>query len=189
VPNEVFLTSQEKENAFMEPSQSDDPPSGEQVLSLFPQHLRLLARHQTLLISLEDRVVTLYGEARRVLALGHFSAPAFRLLVVLLLAPEGASYEVLYAGLSCSDERLRQLLAERTVRVPAFQEEVAACRAYLEPLTHRARQTEFKHVRRAVKGPFGVADVLLRRGFGWHVQTLHRQGYLLVTEPVNDGRP
>ena len=72
---------------------------------------------------------------------------------------------------------------------PAFQAEVNRCRAYLEPLSHQARQLEYKPIRRAVKGPFGVADVLYRRGFEWHVQTLHRQGYVLVTEPVNDGRP
>jgi hypothetical protein len=81
------------------------------------------------------------------------------------------------------------MLAERSVRVPAFQAEVDACRAYLAPLTHQARQIEYKPIRRAVKGPFGVADVLHRRGFEWHVQTLHRQGYVLVAEPVNDGRP
>jgi hypothetical protein len=173
----------------MESDQSDPPSSTDHLFYLFPQHLRLLARHQSLLISLVDRVVTLYGEARRVLALGHFSAPAIRLLVVLLLAPEGASYALLYASLTCSEERLGQLLAERTVRVAAFQAEVDACRAYLAPLTHQARQIEYKHIRRAVNGPYGVAGVLHRRGFGWHVQTLHRQGYVLVAEPVNDGRP
>jgi hypothetical protein len=178
----------EKETDTMHPRPPSDASPGEQVHYLHPTQVKLLAPNHTLLISSIEQMVTLYGEAHRVLAIGRLTEYAFRVFVLLLLAPAGASYAELYAGLKCSKTCLEELILHATLRVPAFQEEVKISQALLATLTRSARQIEIKQVRRAIKGPVGLSEMLRSKPFGWRVQTLHRKGYLLVQQERNGGK-
>jgi hypothetical protein len=171
----------------MHPHPPSDAPPGEQVLYLLPAQVRLLAPNYTLLISITECMVALSGEDHRVLALGRLTEYAFRVFVLLLVAPKGASYAELYAGLNCSNDCLEELITHATLQLPAFQEEVRASQAFLTKLTRSARQIEIKQVRRAIKGPAGLSEMLRSKPFGWRVQTLHRRGYLLVAQERNEG--
>jgi hypothetical protein len=152
------------------------------LIQFSPHQIRLLTPDQSLLLSLSERVVTLFAETRKILAQGRFSDHAFRMFTVLLIASEGASYETLYAGLYCSGACLRRLLVATSLKVPEFQHEVAQRRAYLAALRDGALEAEIKQIRRAVKGSAGVADVLRTKGFGWMIQTIYGKGYVLVAE-------
>ena len=154
------------------------------LIQLSPQQIRLLTKDQTLLLNLSERVVTLFGEARKTQAQGRFADHAFRMLAILLIAHEGASYETLYAGLYCSEVCLRRVLAAASLKIREFQHEVAQRQAYLARLKDSALEAEIKQIRRAVKGEGGVAEVLKTKRFGWYVQTIYRKGYILAAEPT-----
>ncbi len=161
------------------------------LIQLSPQQIRLLTKDQTLLLNLSERVVTLFGEARKTQAQGRFADHAFRMFAILFIAHEGASYDTLYAGLYCSEVCLRRVLTAASLKLREFQHEVAQRQAYLARLKDSALEAEIKQIRRAVKGEGGVAEVLRAKGFGWMIQTIYRKGYLMMAEkteqPVRPG--
>lgn len=154
------------------------------ILHLSHLQCMLLAQDQSLTINVSEHIVTLLGDTRQVLAQCRFPHYAFRMFVLLLIAKEGASYDVLYAGLYCSEACLHRLLRVDSLKVPAFQQEIARQQAYLRSLEKGAIETEMKQIRRAIKGPAGVAVLLMAGGFGWNVQTVYGKGYLLVPDQM-----
>lgn len=152
------------------------------LIHLSPQQIRLLTPDQMLLLNVSEQVVTLFGEARKTQAQGRFADHAFRMLAILLIAHEGASYETLYAGLYCSEVCLRRVLAAASLKIREFQNEIAQRQAYLARLKDSALEAEIKQIRRAVKGEGGVAEVLRAKGFGWMIQTIYRKGYVMMAE-------
>ena len=70
----------------------------------------------------EEQIVTLLSPgAEAILAQSQFPTSAFRAFIVLLKSPRGASYAELLAGLHCSEEVIKLLLAARTTDdVPEF---------------------------------------------------------------------
>jgi hypothetical protein len=144
-----------------------------QVRRLEPDHL--------LVLGVAECVVVLCREGMQSFLVGRFTAPGFRLFVVLLLAEDGASYAELYAGLRCKEECFRAVLARASLQVAAFQEEVQRQRLMLDRLTREELKVEHKQIRRVLTGPSGVAGVLEAGGFGWKVENAYGRGYRLVS--------
>ncbi len=161
-------------------------PTRGQILHLSHQQCTLLAPDQSLTIYVREHIVSLLADTRRVLAQCRFPRYAFRMFVVLLVAEEGADYDALYAGLYCSEACLSHLLTVGSLKIPAFQQEMARGRAYLRSLKKGVIESEMKQVRRAIKGPAGVSTILQTNGFPWNVQTAYGKGYLLVLEHTQE---
>jgi hypothetical protein len=162
------------------------------LIHLTSDDLRIIPPGQRLVVNVEEHIVTLFWPAtEKILAQGHFPPSAFRTLVVLLKSPRGASYAELLAGLHCTEEVLKQLLAARTSDdVPEFQALASHWQDHLVEATSRlekdpeAWEREVKPVRWAVKEKRGVQAIARKNGFGWRVRGLSRKGYVLLRAPA-----
>lgn len=155
--------------------------TGEQLFQFSSYRLHLLARGQSLQVNVVERIVTLLVASKRVLAQCYFPEPAFRMLIVLLLADGVASYTVLTAGLYCTEACLKALVEHASLRVAAFEQLAARYHAEFEVLQVSELETVRKPVRRAIKDHGGLAEVLETKGFGWSIQTIYGRGYALVS--------
>ncbi len=144
-----------------------------QVRRLEPDHL--------LVLGVAECVVVLCRDGMESFLFGRFTAPGFRLFVVLILASESASYAELYAGLRCTEACFRAVLARASLQVAAFEEEVQRQQLMLDRLTREELKVERKQIRRVLTGPSGVAGVLEAGGFGWKVENAYGRGYRLVS--------
>ena len=164
----------------------------QKLIHLNPDEIRIIPPGQRLVLNLEEHIVTLFWPAtEKILAQGRFPPSAFRSLIVLLKSPRGASYAELLAGLHCSEEVLKQLLAARTIDdVPEFQALASHWQGHLVAATSKldqdpeALERELKPVRWAVKEKRGIQAIARENGFGWRVRGLSRKGYVLLRAPT-----
>jgi len=169
----------------------------QKLIHLTTDDLRIIPPGQRLVLNLEEHIVTLFWpETEKILAQGRFPPAAFGSLVVLLKAPRGASYAELLAGLHCSGEILRQILAARTIDdVPEFQQLASHWQDHLAEATSKldedpeALERELKPVRWAVKEKRGIQAIARKNGFGWRVRGLSRKGYVLLRAPTTTPAP
>lgn len=154
--------------------------------------VRIIPLGQRLVINREEQIVTLLSPgAEAILAQSQFPTSAFRTFIVLLKSPRGASYAELLAGLHCSEEVIKLLLAARTTDdVPEFhalayhwQEHLVAATARVERDPF-ALERELKPIRWAVKLKRGVQGIAREKGFGWRVRVMPRKGYVLLRAPT-----
>ena len=159
--------------------------SGLSIVRLTAQQVRLLKRRQVLFMNTSDQIVTLLtgvqnGGARS-MAVCHLAPAAFRVLGILILAaPDVASYSMLYAGLYCSNACFEALLATGSLLAAEFQTEVAQGRHRLGALSETEFERQIQPVRYALKG---VKHALCRQPFGWVMENRYGQGYLLTEAP------
>jgi hypothetical protein len=166
--------------------------SDQKLIHFTSDDLRIIPPGQRLVLNLEEHIVTLFWPATEmILAQGRFPPSAFRSLVVLLKSPRGASYAELLAGLHCTEEVLKHLLASRTTDdVPEFQQLSSHWQEHLAAATSQlnhdpeALERELKPVRWAVKEKRGIQAIARANGFGWRVRGLSRKGYVLLRAPA-----
>ncbi len=150
-------------------------------LQLTPVQISRLEPDQLLVLGVAECVAVLCRAGMRSFLFGRFTAPGFRLFMVLLLAEKGASYAELYTGLRCTEACFRTVLSRASLQVAAFQEEVQRQRQMLGRLTREALKVEHKQIRRVLTGPSGVAAVLKGGGFGWQAENHYGRGYRLIS--------
>jgi hypothetical protein len=173
--------------------------TGQMIVYLTSDDVRIILPGQRLAINAEEQIVTLFSPgADAILAQGQFPPSAFRAFIVLLKSPRGASYAELLAGLNCSEEVIKQLLAARTTdEVSEFhtlayhwQKHLVAATAEVER-DRFALERELKPIRWAVKLQRGVQSIARDKGFGWRVRVMPRKGYVLLraSTPPAEARP
>jgi hypothetical protein len=159
----------------------EDADANSSPVRLTAVQVRRLEPDQLLVLSVAECVVVLCRDGMESFLVGRFTAPGFRLFVVLLLAEEGASYAELFAGLRCDEGCIRAVLARASLQVPAFLEEVQRQQRMLDRLTREELKVEHKQVRRVLTGSSGVEGVLEAGGVGWKVENDYGRGYRLLS--------
>lgn len=158
------------------------------VLTFSTKQLPILSGQERLVINEADQTValsTVHTTGRRTIpkiTLCHFPPGAFRGLVTLLLSfPEPASYARLAAAIQLPTAQIIDMLRSQSLAPLHSHEEY--WHRHLTQVAARqgpeAVHRELKLVRRAVKDPGGVADLLTSYIFGWRVKVAYKQGYLL----------
>jgi hypothetical protein len=169
---------------------NDDADTPGAPMCLTARQVKRLEPEQTLVLGVSEHVVALCREGTQSYILGRFSAPAFRLFVVLVLAEEGATYAELYAALRCTEACFRAVLAAASLQVAAFQEEVQRHGQALGRLKRNALEVERKQIRRVIFDSSGVAPALESGGFGCQVENQYGRGYRLISaEETTSDRP
>jgi hypothetical protein len=152
-----------------------------QTYRLEPQHTRFLRKQQVVYIDMKDQLVTLVsgslaGPANLVSC--RLTPTTFRALVILLLAaPDIASYAQLYAGLSCSDERLEALVSLRSLSESGFQTLVQRAKEQLSPLREEELKRQLVPVRHAL---VALKAILAQKRFAWRIVNKYNIGYMLM---------
>ena len=140
-----------------------------------------LTRHQVVQLDTTDWLVTLVNGAMNGPSglTSCILAPAsFRIFVVLLLtAPEVASYASLYAAFSCPDEPLEALLSCGSLNDTGFQTLVQSARALLEPLREKELKRQLIPLRHALGR---LNQTLAQKQFGWAAVSKYGGGYMLT---------
>jgi len=161
----------------------------EKLVHLSAEEVRLLPVGYRLILNIAEEIVTLLSpEAGRIVAQSVFPHNAFRVLVILLKSPRGASFAELYAAMRCPDTVIRQVLAAATAdQSEEFQVFVGLWHQHLEEVALKGKQAlahELKPVRRAVKEKRSVHTLGRDSGFGWRVRAQSRRGYQLLRAPI-----
>lgn len=159
-----------------------------QFVHLSSADVPMLPAGQQLMLNPSERIVTLLGP-EHVYAQCRFSSSAFRLLFLLLRAPNGADYAELLAGLNCSEAVFRRLVAATSYEqvLEILAPHIDRWHKHLERSAQQgnaALERELKMVRRAAKERRGVNPILKQNGFSLTVRAMYRKGYLLTRTPV-----
>jgi len=160
----------------------DAPPAPSllQIYRITTTHTRFLSKHQMVQVDSKDLLVTLVSGALSGpsgLASCKLAPAPFRALVVLLLrAPEVASYAMLHASLLCPDECLEAMLQAGSLNETSFQAMVQAAREQLAPLREEVLKKQLVPVRHALGR---LNQTLAQKQFGWVVVNRYNTGYML----------
>lgn len=171
-----------EEGHLMEAATPSSLESGKaQVYRLGPDQTRLLSKGQMLYLDVEDQIVALMTGAPsgsvglRACRLSPASLRAF--VILLLVAPDTASYATLQAGLTCSEECLTTILINGTLTTSEFQTLVQEARGHLAPLGTKAFKRQLVPLRHALDR---LEHSLVQKRFPWTLASHYKSGYLLV---------